>query len=65
MDQCQVSVYDSDERIIHLNESVNTFESDVESDASGRMFHKFHNSNVANTDEVDQSTSKRSLIKPY
>ena len=53
MDRCQVSVYNSDKSSIHLDEFVNTVESDVKSDVSGRMFHKFDNRKVNSTGKVD------------
>ena len=58
MDQCQVSFSESDESSVNLDELVNTVESDVESDVSDRMFHKFENSRTCNTDTKGQSSQE-------
>ena len=58
MDQCQVSFSESDESSVNLDELVNTAECDVESDVSDRVFHKFENSSVHNTDTLVQSSQE-------
>ena len=58
MDQCQVSFSESDESYVNLDELVNTIESDVESDVSDRVLHKFENSSVRDTDTKVQSSQE-------
>ena len=58
MDQCQVSFSESDESSVNIENLVNTVESDVESDVSGRAYHKFENASVHDTNTKVQTSQE-------
>ena len=62
MDECQVSVYDSDECNINFDAFLNTAELDEEScnrsDSCSRIF---QNSSVVDSENVEQSSSKEAI----
>ena len=57
-DQCQVSVYDSDESSINIDELLNHDDSDVESDLSSTKFRKFQNDRVVDACNSYQSVTQ-------